>query len=286
VNLWHSVRCTLAARAVALLGPASLQAGALASVSPSPAGGFSLTFSGAPPVSARVVLACDGASSATRLLCPLEPQAGELLADEGKSVWRGLAPGVAAGGAAFFLRDAEEELLAVTFPAGDGGSSWTVAAKALEGKSKGPADALERLLGVLPPRDPSYEPLERLYRCVEATPAGAIENRLKIRRFGEGAPPFGAATSGLAFLGDAAHPVRPTGEGIALALEDAWALGDVVKRAGGVGPDQLRAYEVGRLPRVRQVSGRVKRVADAYYKGGGGGDEPVEKVERMRMKPL
>ena len=30
-------------------------------------------------------------------------------------------------------------------------------------------------------------------------------------------------------LGDAAHPLRPTGEGTALAYEDAWTLGDILR---------------------------------------------------------
>ena len=84
----------------------------------------------------------------------------------------------------------------------------------------------------------------------------------------EGESSFYAKTRGLAFVGDAAHPLRPTGEGTALAWEDAWQLGAVVKSelgAGRVDADALRHYEALRLPRVRALSEKVRAQAIRYY---------------------
>ena len=62
-------------------------------------------------------------------------------------------------------------------------------------------------------------------------------------------------------LGDAAHPVLPhTAQGAALAIEDAVALGIVLRREGDV-PAALRDYERVRARRTRQVMGAGPRIA-------------------------
>ncbi|KAK9819144.1 hypothetical protein WJX74_010469 [Apatococcus lobatus] len=53
-------------------------------------------------------------------------------------------------------------------------------------------------------------------------------------------------------LGNAAHPMRPTGQGLNVTLEDgvvlAWHL-----QQGGLNPSSLRAFEQERIPRVAQM---------------------------------
>lgn len=62
-------------------------------------------------------------------------------------------------------------------------------------------------------------------------------------------------------LGDAAHPVLPhTAQGAALALEDAVALGIVLRRSGEVAP-ALRDYERVRASRTRTVVRAGPRIA-------------------------
>ena len=56
-----------------------------------------------------------------------------------------------------------------------------------------------------------------------------IENKLSARDFDK---TWNSSYDGLAYVGDAARPVRPTGEGIALALVDAKVLGKVVTKHG------------------------------------------------------
>ena len=121
--------------------------------------------------------------------------------------------------------------------------------------------------------------------------------------FGEhSSSPFCSALNGVAFLGDAAHPVRPTGEGIELAFQDAWQLGAIVKASPDLLPDadMLRCYEAASLPRVRHVSEKVRAVVNAYYKvdeGSTSGREGTGQTDgsprsnkkappRLRPKPL
>jgi len=76
--------------------------------------------------------------------------------------------------------------------------------------------------------------------------------------------PWKSSYDGLAYTGDAAHPVRPTGEGTALAFEDAKVLGEVVAKYG-LSVEALRAYEDMRYEPVKRISDEVRRLAKASY---------------------
>jgi 2-polyprenyl-6-methoxyphenol hydroxylase-like FAD-dependent oxidoreductase len=315
-NLWHEVRATLAHRVAEVCGAGTLRTNhALEALAEAPdlGGGFDLSFAhpasangDGPAVSthvrATVVLACDGARSATRELAPREPGAAAVLWDEGKSVWRGLSPSVDLAGQGTFLQDTTDGVRsAVTFPAGGrgGGASWTVIGPSVAGSGKAvdSDDALRRLTLALPPRgDGSNGPLDDLWRCVDAAPT-VLEHRIQVRVFGgpAGGPSFCSNTNGLAFAGDAAHPVRPTGEGLALAFEDAWQLGAVVASSPGqaVTADALRCYEAARLPQVREVSEKVRALAELYYTDGAAAEATgvkemakAKKTPRLRPTPL
>ena len=104
-----------------------------------------------------------------------------------------------------------------------------------------------------------------------------IEGKLQTRNFTK---PWASATPRVAFLGDAAHPLRPTGEGTALALEDAWTLGSLAVAAESTDdfcdPVTLRQYEALRGARVEAVSNAVRIAANRFYAKGHGktsGDE-------------
>ena len=81
----------------------------------------------------------------------------------------------------------------------------------------------------------------------------AIEHKLFARDFDR---TWNSSYDGLAYVGDAAHPVRPTGEGIALALVDAKVLGEVVAKHG-LGLEALRAYEDERYEPVKMMAEKV-----------------------------
>ena len=70
-------------------------------------------------LTARVVLACDGARSACRRLLPSEPDDSTLLIDEGKSVWRGQAAGLDADGVSTTFKD-DAGRTGLVMPAGVG----------------------------------------------------------------------------------------------------------------------------------------------------------------------
>ena len=228
-----------------------------------------LGFEDGEEVAARLVLACDGASSACRRLLASEPD--DLLLDEGKSVWRGQALDLDTGGEATFYKD-ETGRSGLVFPAGAGqGSSWSLICNSVAGRSASSEEARARLTAALPTK------LDRTLRqAIDSSPL-VIEGKLQTRNFTK---PWASATPRVAFLGDAAHPLRPTGEGTALALEDAWTLGSLAVAAESTDdfcdPVTLRQYEALRGARVEAVSNAVRIAANRFYAKGHGktsGDE-------------
>ncbi|HRF08394.1 MAG TPA: FAD-dependent monooxygenase [Xanthobacteraceae bacterium] len=66
-------------------------------------------------------------------------------------------------------------------------------------------------------------------------------------------------------LGDAAHGMFPfVAQGAAAALEDAVALGEVLRDAGDV-PAALRAYEQMRKPRTTQIQSSARNIGRIYH---------------------
>jgi 2-polyprenyl-6-methoxyphenol hydroxylase-like FAD-dependent oxidoreductase len=147
------------------------------------------------------------------------------------------------------------------------------------------AAAKERMLAAFAPLAPAMRAL------VAATnPAVVVEHGLYIRpaeRMTESA--FGAGR--VAIVGDAAHPVRPTGQGFNLAAEDAYFLAAKLAEAadaaagvsgGGKGGGRgwldgadvrgaLDAFRAVRLPRVKAIMADAQeRGARAYKREGGG----------------
>ena len=234
VHLWHEVREVLRQRAEAsgaVLSPSKT----LVEMTEG-ADAMRLRFDDGDEVAAKVVLACDGVSSACRRLLPSEPD--DLLLDEGKSAWRGQAVGLDSGREATFYKD-DTGRSGLVFPAGAGqGSSWTFIASLVAGRSQSPEEARARLTAALPD-----ELDATLRQAIDASPF-LIESKLQTRDFSK---PWASAAPRVAFLGDAAHPLRPTGEGTALALEDAWTVGSLAAAAETADsfcqPATLRKYE-------------------------------------------
>jgi len=76
--------------------------------------------------------------------------------------------------------------------------------------------------------------------------------------------PWNSAYDGLIYVGDAAHPVRPTGQGMALALEDAVNLGDLVAKHG-LGVGAFRMYEQQRYQPIKDISNKIRKAAEESY---------------------
>jgi len=263
--LWHDVRSALRQRVRETLGSEALRSGLKLTSMATDDDAVTLRF-GADhgeevAVRAKLVLACDGIRSTVRALSAEEAPA--VLLDEGKSVWRGVAPGVDCNGEATFYKGEGGES-ALIFPAGrEHGSSWTVIAPVVDGRSVTQEEARSRLSAALPADTDAA-----LLAVIAATPV-LIENKLVTRDFSQ---PWSSAQPRVAYLGDAAHPLRPTGEGTALALEDAWTLGDLLRDASEAQPGSLRAFENARRERVRAVSDAVKAAANRFYESSASAD--------------
>lgn len=148
----------------------------------------------------------------------------------------------------------------------------------MAGRARNSDDARARLLRSGLPGQTDAALLEAIARSEIV-----IENKLSTRDFGCG---WESGEPHVAYLGDAAHPLRPTGEGTALAIEDAWVLGslarDAADAAAFLAPASLREYERLRLPRVRAVSGAVRETARRFYEREGGA-EAAEGLARGRV---
>ena len=123
-----------------------------------------------------------------------------------------------------------------------------------------------------------------------------VENKLRVRDYTQ---PWESGDARVAYLGDAAHPLRPTGEGTALAFEDAWVLGSLARAAISDGdfltPATLRRYEDMRLARVAAISEAVRAAANAFYREdedavsaarGAAGRNRASVSEVMRQYPV
>jgi len=187
---------------------------------------FELTFKHATSgeeitIRTRYLFAADGTKSKVRNILPKEPN---ILLPENKSVWRGMAPNINAHGKATFYRGTSDDNTAgrsaLVFPGGkDAGSSWTVISDVEDGKSESIAEAKARVLKVI--QTTMGRENCRLMTNIIQDSNIVIENKLFVRDFNQ---PWESSYDGLIYLGDAAHPVRPTGQGAALAFEDAAVL--------------------------------------------------------------
>jgi len=243
-------------------------------------------------IKTKYLFACDGSKSQTHNLLPLEPP---ILLSEQKSVWRGMSPTLNANGKATFYRGTETDTSlgksALLFPAGKGGgTAWSVISgystdAEYDGSRSCSVDeardrvltVIESMRGINPSSDDGNSDDYKIIQKAIMDSPFVIENKLSVRDFTQ---PWASAYNGLVYIGDSAHPVRPTGEGIALALEDAHVLGRVI---GGdsesLGPtvETLRRYEDERYEVVKKISERVKAQSDNFYK------EEKEAVDNTKM---
>lgn len=114
-----------------------------------------------------------------------------------------------------------------------------------------------------------------LLRLVHATnPDTILEQGVWARNPAE-MPQGGALSDGpWSVLGDAFHPMRPTGDGAGLTFEDAAILGAAAAEHGAT-PAMLRAYEAQRLPRVLKIMETTMVTGRSSY-GQGGPAAPKE----------
>ena len=265
-----------------------------------------LTFTDGSRVAASTVLACDGTFSTIRKCLEYDnndghPTAGrsKVLVNEQKSVWRGTAPHIETKGRnTFFVAQDEAKGsggTAVLFPAGrtTPGSSLSIILPStnVNGRAKGSDDARRRLKAALKALEvPIADSLMEAIDDVDVM----LEHQLHVRDF-DLFPNLCSGHDRIAYVGDSAHPLRPTGEGVAMALEDAWTIGNLAATAGSsstaiLSPALLRKYEELRQDRVAAVCKAVQDLANSYYDGDEASDDDDEeggtKEPKEKKKPL
>ena len=244
-----------------------------------------LTFADGRKVAASTVLACDGTfSSVRKQLERFEEETGQsrnkpVLVDEKRTVWRGTVPSISAKGVGtFFIAQKEAKVQGATgclFPAGGAadGSSLAIIAPTMSGRATSTEDARERLKKVLAGFEvPIAEELEAAIDAAEIM----LEHKLHVRD-PVAYPDIGSGYDRIAYFGDALHPLRPTGEGLAVAMEDAWTIGQLLANSetGKVSPELLRSYEEQREERVNAICLAVRNLAESYYDENQTGQDTV-----------
>eukprot|EP00775_Hariotina_reticulata_P007830 gene7830-8027_t len=101
---------------------------------------------------------------------------------------------------------------------------------------------------------------------VRATPAHAITEHGLYQRTPEQIPDDSWGSGMVTLVGDAAHTAFVDGTGLGLALEDAAVLAWHVQQQG-LTEAALRAYEMERIPRVKEVFNLAAKQAEAMAKG-------------------
>eukprot|EP00891_Asterochloris_glomerata_P001537 jgi/Astpho2/1537/Aster-x0068 len=106
-----------------------------------------------------------------------------------------------------------------------------------------------------------------LRKIIEATDPDAVLEHGTYTRPAEAIPDGGWGRGPVTLLGDAAHPLRPTGQGANTALEDAADLAASVQ-LHGVTEEAFRAYEQMRGPRMKIITQVEMAQGLSSYKEG------------------
>eukprot|EP00891_Asterochloris_glomerata_P001538 jgi/Astpho2/1538/Aster-05410 len=104
-------------------------------------------------------------------------------------------------------------------------------------------------------------------KLIKATSPDAVLEHGTYTRPAEAIPDKGWGKGRVSLLGDAAHPMRPTGQGVCTALEDAAELAAALQEHG-LCEEALRTYELGRAVRMQTMT-RVEMITglSAYKEG-------------------
>ncbi|EIE25083.1 FAD/NAD(P)-binding domain-containing protein [Coccomyxa subellipsoidea C-169] len=98
----------------------------------------------------------------------------------------------------------------------------------------------------------------------ETDPRAVAEHGIFTRQ-AEALPADGWGRGRVTLVGDAAHPVRPTGQGLNMTMEDAAELAWHVQQSG-LTPEALRSFELERIPRVGVIVKKAQQQGEAAYK--------------------
>ncbi|CAL8461953.1 g1484 [Coccomyxa elongata] len=135
------------------------------------------------------------------------------------------------------------------------GGRFRASTQAIEGVD----NALERCLKVFA----GYP--EPFLDVVRDTDPRAVAEHGIFTRPADALPADGWGRGRVTLVGDAAHPVRPTGQGLNMTMEDAAELAWHVQQQG-LTPEALRSFELDRIPRVGVIVKKAQQQGEAAYK--------------------
>eukprot|EP00884_Botryococcus_braunii_P014527 jgi/Botrbrau1/23075/Bobra.0243s0016.1 len=252
------------------------------------------------PIRAKIMVGCDGFFSSVRMECLRDgrPTFG------GSVLWRGRLP----WREGMLREDASHQWsgnqrVGLLMPIQDGIMGWSAVAKIeeleacgvdyrVEGRTRASVSfseeadesLKERCLRVFGNFAPAFVDV------VKDTEDGAVLETGIFHRSAEEIPEDGWGRGHVTLLGDAAHPLRPTGEGLNMALEDAAVLAAEIKQKG-VTVEALRTYEASRGPRLKAVAAYTAAyVMNSYKPGSVALPMTAEEFEEMKdslvLQPL
>ncbi|GAX76249.1 hypothetical protein CEUSTIGMA_g3693.t1 [Chlamydomonas eustigma] len=143
-------------------------------------------------------------------------------------------------------------------------------------------DAKHRLLKVFESFD--QDQLLQLFKATD--PTAIVEHALYVRPASDLRPEwFGKGR--VVIMGDAAHPMRPTGQGVNQGLEDALQLAKCIQEAGG-SFEMLDRFRANRTERLRPIMMEAETRGKAAYQKSAVApryDTAVASKEQIQMNP-
>ncbi|KAK9818206.1 hypothetical protein WJX72_008832 [[Myrmecia] bisecta] len=245
--------------------------------------GVTLHFeSTAPALRVKVVIGADGYFSGVRAQCLNDGPP----TFAGTVMWRGRIPwrdGILPPGSSKFFFGAER--VGLLYPINAKRIVWTVSAPVAVVRAAG-VEFNERDVKLTAsqgtPENKGSKGEQALENCrkvfaghakelvhvLETADVESVVEHGIYTRTGEEIAAAGLGKGRVTLVGDAAHPFRPTGQGLNTGMEDAAELAWYIQQQG-LTAEALRAYEAARLPRmVRLAEHTSNQGASAYKKTG------------------
>eukprot|EP00882_Tetradesmus_deserticola_P010177 GHRQ01010754.1.p1 GENE.GHRQ01010754.1~~GHRQ01010754.1.p1 ORF type:complete len:155 (+),score=53.87 GHRQ01010754.1:1103-1567(+) len=109
---------------------------------------------------------------------------------------------------------------------------------------------------------------DKVLKVIAGTPGTCLVEHGIYTRPASAMTPAAYGTGRVVVTGDAAHPLRPTGQGLNQAMEDAWGLGAALAGSAAIGEGQLaglQEFRQQRAQRMRTVVAFTTAVGEAAY---------------------
>lgn len=236
----------------------------------------------AEPIQSKIVIGADGYHSIVAQQClGLKPPTFE-----GQIIWRARLPASKSNHPLDRITlITGQGIVTISYPISNGDIVWTISASPDVLESRGLGHVVEQHRNRTAFSMTAEEKKQHCLSVIEDSPdwlketvAATDANKMLEHgvwvRYAEDIPSGSLGDGRVSLVGDAFHPVRPTGQGVNTALEDAHALAFAVAQLG-VTKEALRKYEGERIDRVKSVAANTLQTGRAAY-------EQKDKNERRK----